>query len=52
MAAFGEIFMAIGKVARYLRNQHFISYALFRELDMLGISSVHNGPATESINYG
>jgi hypothetical protein len=33
-------------------DQHFVSYALFSELDVLGISSVQNGEGTESINYG
>ncbi len=33
-------------------DQHFISYALFSELDVLGVSSVHNGVGTEIINYG
>ena len=33
-------------------DQHFIAYALFSEVDVLGVSSVHNGDGTESINYG
>ena len=41
-------------------DQHYISYALFSDLDVLGINSVHHGPhrinhygaAQEPINYG
>jgi inosine-uridine nucleoside N-ribohydrolase len=33
-------------------DQHFIGYALFSDLDVLGVSSVQNGDGTESINYG
>ena len=33
-------------------DQHFIGYALFSELDVLAVNSVHNGPGTESINFG
>ncbi|MFC1714606.1 PKD domain-containing protein [Candidatus Poribacteria bacterium] len=33
-------------------DQHYISYALFSELDVLGINSVHHGGDQEAINYG
>jgi PKD repeat protein len=32
-------------------DQHFIGYALFSELDILGINSVHHGGGQEPINY-
>jgi len=33
-------------------DQHYISYALFSELDVLGINSIHHGGGQEAINYG
>ncbi len=32
-------------------DQHYIGYALFSELDILGINSVHHGGGQEPINY-
>jgi PKD repeat protein len=32
-------------------DQHFLGYALFSELDILGINSVHHGGGQEPINY-
>jgi hypothetical protein len=33
-------------------DQHYISYALLSELDVLGINSIHHGGGQEPINYG
>ncbi len=34
-------------------DQHFIAYALYSDLDVLGINSIHNDePHSEAINYG
>ncbi|MFQ6098154.1 MAG: PKD domain-containing protein [Armatimonadota bacterium] len=33
-------------------DQHYFGYALFSELDVLGINSVHHGGGQEPINYG
>ena len=32
-------------------DQHYIGYALFSELDILGINSVHHGGGQEPVNY-
>jgi inosine-uridine nucleoside N-ribohydrolase len=32
-------------------DQHYFGYALFSELDVLGVNSVHHGGGQESINY-
>jgi chitodextrinase len=32
-------------------DQHYIGYALFSELDILGINSVHHGGGQEAVNY-
>ena len=32
-------------------DQHFLGYAVFSELDLLGINSVHHGGGQEKINY-
>jgi hypothetical protein len=33
-------------------DQHYLGYALFSELDLLGINSTHHGGGQEPINYG
>jgi len=33
-------------------DQHYFAYALFSELDVLGVNSVHHGGGQEPINYG
>jgi hypothetical protein len=33
-------------------DQHYFGYALFSELDVLGVNSVHHGGGQEPINYG
>jgi hypothetical protein len=33
-------------------DQHYFGYALFSELDVLAVDSVHNGGGQEPINYG
>lgn len=32
-------------------DQHFFGYALFSELDVLGVNSVHHGGGQEAVNY-
>ena len=33
-------------------DQHYFGYALFSELDILGVNSVHHGGGQEAVNYG
>jgi hypothetical protein len=33
-------------------DQHYFGYALFSELDVLGVNSVHHGGGQEPVNYG
>ncbi len=34
-------------------DQHYVAYAIYSELDILGINSIHNNsPGSEAINYG
>jgi len=33
-------------------DQHYFGYALFSELDVLGVNSVHHGGGQERVNYG
>jgi hypothetical protein len=33
-------------------DQHYLAYALFSELDVLAVNSVHHGGGQEAINYG
>ena len=33
-------------------DQHYLAYALFSELDVLGVNSTHHGGGQEPINYG
>jgi chitodextrinase len=32
-------------------DQHYLGYALFSELDLLGVNSVHHGGGQEAVNY-
>jgi len=33
-------------------DQHYLAYAVFSELDVLGVNSIHHGGGQEPINYG